>query len=529
MAITPLGADLDIIARLSDEPNDVEGLSAEELKAKFDEAGNTIKGYINETLIGEVDTGFASLGRELLDEVDRKIVKVGNLPSGGTSGQVLLKASNADSDTEWAEISQIPAGGTKGQVLTKKSGEDGDTGFETQRAENVYLSAETAGALGLNPAEGRNVDEGISAALPEIGDTLTTARTDLNDDWLLCNGDVFDTAQYPELADLLPIDVFRLKTVTFPEIPTSIFYSEANCVWICISSSGNRIHYTSSMDNVDNWVAVPYTFSDTIYTVAYGNGYWVASCRNSPNIYYATSLTASSWSKQNIGASSTRMKFINNTWVASYDGRGSILYKAGTPDGTWSTLDTQLGNVYDFDYGNGRFVFGGRYSGAPYISHTTSLSTTPTRQSVGANNIVFCVIYIESTNTWYCAAGQSPQRFYYRADSPDGAWSDTTLTNVVSYTTGFKIIRDKDGLEYLLEVPDSSTSNLRYRPTPVLRTNTPPETFAAPIPIQGELGADGRVASSGEILAVTASGKIAASLNQLPTVAIGVNTYIKGR
>ena len=46
-----LNGDLNIIAKLDDEPNDVGGLSSDQLKAKFDEAGNAIKDYINNTLI----------------------------------------------------------------------------------------------------------------------------------------------------------------------------------------------------------------------------------------------------------------------------------------------------------------------------------------------------------------------------------------------------------------------------------------------------------------------------------------------
>lgn len=46
-----LNGDLNIIAKLDDEPNDVGGLTADQLKAKFDEAGNLIKNYINNTLI----------------------------------------------------------------------------------------------------------------------------------------------------------------------------------------------------------------------------------------------------------------------------------------------------------------------------------------------------------------------------------------------------------------------------------------------------------------------------------------------
>ncbi len=49
--IEELGAELDIISALEDEPNDVGGLTAAELKARFDEAGNIIKNYINGTLL----------------------------------------------------------------------------------------------------------------------------------------------------------------------------------------------------------------------------------------------------------------------------------------------------------------------------------------------------------------------------------------------------------------------------------------------------------------------------------------------
>lgn len=46
--------DLNIIQLLDDEPNDVGGLSSAELKAKFDEAGNTIKEWLNGEHIPEL-------------------------------------------------------------------------------------------------------------------------------------------------------------------------------------------------------------------------------------------------------------------------------------------------------------------------------------------------------------------------------------------------------------------------------------------------------------------------------------------
>lgn len=54
LEIIPLEGDLAIIQKLDDEPNDVGGLTAAQLKAKFDESGLIIQKYINESLIPQV-------------------------------------------------------------------------------------------------------------------------------------------------------------------------------------------------------------------------------------------------------------------------------------------------------------------------------------------------------------------------------------------------------------------------------------------------------------------------------------------
>lgn len=55
MALTEFEKNMDIIAALDDEPNDVGGLSAAELKAKFDEGGKALQDYINNTLLPALD------------------------------------------------------------------------------------------------------------------------------------------------------------------------------------------------------------------------------------------------------------------------------------------------------------------------------------------------------------------------------------------------------------------------------------------------------------------------------------------
>lgn len=55
MAFTKLTKDMAIIQKLDDEPNDTGGLTAAQLKAKFDEPGETVKAWINETFIPEAE------------------------------------------------------------------------------------------------------------------------------------------------------------------------------------------------------------------------------------------------------------------------------------------------------------------------------------------------------------------------------------------------------------------------------------------------------------------------------------------
>lgn len=61
MALTKLTTDLNIIQTLDTLPNDVQGLSAPLLKAKFDEGPNAIKTFINDVLTVGIDTAIANI------------------------------------------------------------------------------------------------------------------------------------------------------------------------------------------------------------------------------------------------------------------------------------------------------------------------------------------------------------------------------------------------------------------------------------------------------------------------------------
>lgn len=73
MALTQLSTNLAIIAALSDLPNATDGLTAAQLKAKFDEGPTAIKTYLNSTLLTELgsttagDSGLYNIGMSTIN------------------------------------------------------------------------------------------------------------------------------------------------------------------------------------------------------------------------------------------------------------------------------------------------------------------------------------------------------------------------------------------------------------------------------------------------------------------------------
>ena len=112
MALTKLTTNLNNIQALHDRPNTSDGLTADELKERFDRAGNDIKSYINNTLTeeldglvsdtyttSEIDTKFSNLSNTYYNktQIDSnfqpKITFGTGTPSGGNNGDIYIKYS----------------------------------------------------------------------------------------------------------------------------------------------------------------------------------------------------------------------------------------------------------------------------------------------------------------------------------------------------------------------------------------------------------------------------------------------------
>lgn len=89
---------MEIVAQLDDEPNDVGGLTAGELKEKFDEGGQAVKEYLNGTLLPGLE-GEAAAG------------DIGALPFGKVTGtDVQTQLRQISDSVEQVALGQIPDG-----------------------------------------------------------------------------------------------------------------------------------------------------------------------------------------------------------------------------------------------------------------------------------------------------------------------------------------------------------------------------------------------------------------------------------
>ena len=76
MGLTKFMTNVNNIQDLSDKPNEIDGLTSAELKAKFDKAGADIKSYINGTLTEEIDTKFSEIPGTISSELSALIQQI---------------------------------------------------------------------------------------------------------------------------------------------------------------------------------------------------------------------------------------------------------------------------------------------------------------------------------------------------------------------------------------------------------------------------------------------------------------------
>lgn len=154
--MNPFDKDIDYISALGDRPNSDDGLSAAELKARFDAAANDLKDYLNTVVVPFVD----DLQRQVQEMVSFVV------PDGSITTEKFAKGDDP-------EVSDEPACAPLAENLLNTLGANkGGTGRASLTAGRVLMGN------GTDPVEQRAVTDNSTATAPNQNSTnLITERT----------------------------------------------------------------------------------------------------------------------------------------------------------------------------------------------------------------------------------------------------------------------------------------------------------------------------------------------------------------
>lgn len=154
--LTPMSTGVGNISALHDRPNTDDGLSGEQLRAKFDKAGSDIKDFINDSLISELD-----------DKLEVLETTVDGLVAGTVTDDSVYTAAIQDLAVSNAKLSENAVTSSKlldGAVTTGKLDSKAVTTAKiADGAVDTLQLADTAvthAKLGANAVEAGNIKDG---------------------------------------------------------------------------------------------------------------------------------------------------------------------------------------------------------------------------------------------------------------------------------------------------------------------------------------------------------------------------------
>lgn len=112
MSLTKLTENLNKVSSLPDKPT----LQADELKAIFDEAGNVIKNYINDTLTEEIEKLVSDTAKTTKTTVENSLTSTSTTNALSAAQGTLLKETIENMQKTITRGTSEPSGGSDGDI-----------------------------------------------------------------------------------------------------------------------------------------------------------------------------------------------------------------------------------------------------------------------------------------------------------------------------------------------------------------------------------------------------------------------------
>ena len=184
----------------------------------------------------------------------------------------------------------------KNFIIEKYNGTDYDTLYPETNSGQIWLDSVAQESTNLE--SGATLDDALNGIAKDgggfqVGDTLTTARKNLGDKWLLCNGSHALTENYPELGELF--DSKEFDWIVMGDSGKTILNFATNADQTnekFLISTDDGVYFGSDLVNSASWTKL-FTYTDA--EVYYLNNTWIVISGTNWKYYSGNEVTANNF------------------------------------------------------------------------------------------------------------------------------------------------------------------------------------------------------------------------------------------
>ena len=192
----------------------------------------------------------------------------------------------------------------KNFIIENYNGTDYDTLYPETNSGQVLL--DTVAQASTNLESGATLDDALNGITKDgggfqVGDTLTTARTNLGDKWLLCNGSHASTESYPELGELF--DSKEFDWIVMGDSGKTILNFATNADQTnekFLISTDDGVYFGDNLVNSASWTKL---FAYTNADVYYLNNTWIVISGTNWKYYSGNEVTTDNFANISVPSS----------------------------------------------------------------------------------------------------------------------------------------------------------------------------------------------------------------------------------